>query len=216
MLEFNRKWSAYLSVLYDLFLLNMLWLLCSLPLITMGAATAALYYVSLKMAEKREGNIISSYFYSFKQNLRQGILLQILLFILLLPPASAVYLARGEAFGGLIFWISLLVLFFLAVIYSYAYPLLARFDNTVKNTFINAAKLAVLYPATSLRLLLLNLSPLLFALLFPELFLRSLLLWAALGFALIAYINSLLLRDIFQKLLPAKEEEEKKVDAGGE
>ncbi|MDO4789188.1 MAG: YesL family protein [Johnsonella sp.] len=212
MFEFNHKWNVYLSKVYDFFLLNMLWLLCSLPIVTMGAANTAIYYVSLKMAEKREGNIVRSYFYSFRQNLKQGILLQILFNILLLPLLYFVRLSEGEKEGSLIRWICILSAVFLVLIFSYAYPLLARFDNTIKNTLINAAKLAVLYPGVSLRMLMLNLSPLVFFVFFTKLFLRSLLLWAAFGFALIAYLNSLMLCKLFKDLLP-EEEEEKKVNA---
>lgn len=212
MFEFNHKWNVYLSKVYDLFLLNMLWLLCSLPIVTMGAANTAIYYVSLKMAEKREGNIVRSYFYSFRQNLKQGILLQILFNILLLPLLYFVRLSEGEKEGSLIRWICILSAVLLVLIFSYAYPLLARFDNTIKNTLINAAKLAVLYPGVSLRMLMLNLSPFVFFVFFTKLFLRSFLLWAAFGFALIAYLNSLMLCKLFKDLLP-EEEEEKKVNA---
>ena len=52
--------------------LNILWFLCCLPIFTAGAATTALYYVTLKMVKNEEGNITKAFFHSFKENFKQG------------------------------------------------------------------------------------------------------------------------------------------------
>ena len=47
--------------------LNILWFICSLPVVTIGASTTALFYVTLKMAKNEEGNITAAFFRSFKE-----------------------------------------------------------------------------------------------------------------------------------------------------
>lgn len=67
-----------------------LWLLCSVPLITIGPATAALYYTIVKVVRRNRETVIKSFFYSFKSNLKQGILFTI--FYLLYGAAIGFYI----------------------------------------------------------------------------------------------------------------------------
>lgn len=66
----NPIWK-FIGNLADFFLLSCLWYLCCLPVVTAGAATTALYYVTLKMARGQEGQLIPAFFHSFKQNLKR-------------------------------------------------------------------------------------------------------------------------------------------------
>ena len=52
--------------------LNLLWILCSLPVFTIGASTTALYYVTLKMVQDEESNITAMFFRAFRENFRQA------------------------------------------------------------------------------------------------------------------------------------------------
>ena len=70
----NPVWR-FVGNLADFFVLSVLWAVCCLPVVTIGASTTALYYVTMKMARNREGELIPSFFASFRQNLRQGIAL---------------------------------------------------------------------------------------------------------------------------------------------
>lgn len=195
---------AYLSGLYNLFLLNLVWILCSLPIITMGAASTALYYVTMKMAKKEEKHIVKSFFYSFRQNFKQGIFLQLIRIVILMMLGGYIFISpgQGRSIEGFIRGVCICSLILETAVFSYAFPLLSKFDNTLGNTLINSAKLAVMYPLTTLRLLLLNLSPLILAVVLTEFFIRTLILWLFIGAALIAYLNSIMLSEIFEKLIP--------------
>lgn len=70
----NPVWK-FVGRIADFFLLSVLWLVCSLPVITIGSSTTALFYVTLKMAEDKEGKIGSDFFKSFKMNFKQGTIL---------------------------------------------------------------------------------------------------------------------------------------------
>lgn len=61
-----------LGKLADLMLLNILFLVCSLPIFTIGASFTAMYYVTLKLAENEEGYTPGAFLKSFKQNFKQA------------------------------------------------------------------------------------------------------------------------------------------------
>jgi uncharacterized membrane protein YesL len=72
----------FLSKVADIFLLSILWLICSLPLVTIGAATTALYYTAVKVIRRERSYIIQSFFRSFRENFFDATLLWLLLFII--------------------------------------------------------------------------------------------------------------------------------------
>ena len=55
------------KIVYSVYL-NILWFICCIPVVTAGASTAALFYVTLKISRNEEGNITKAFFHSFKAN----------------------------------------------------------------------------------------------------------------------------------------------------
>ena len=74
----NPVWR-FIGKLGDLILLNLLWVVCSIPIITIGASTTAVYYVTLKLVRDEDDSTIRSFFHSFKSNFKQATLIWILL-----------------------------------------------------------------------------------------------------------------------------------------
>ena len=72
---FSTDGSLYkfLTRLWDMIKLNLLWILFSLPIVTMGAATVAVYSVTLKMVDDTEGYVGRQFIKAFKENWKQGI-----------------------------------------------------------------------------------------------------------------------------------------------
>ena len=97
----NPIWK-FIGNLADFFLLSCLWYLCCLPVVTAGAATTALYYVTLKMARGQEGQLIPAFFHSFKQNLKQATALWVgyLAVGILLVLDLVICLQTSSVFGG--------------------------------------------------------------------------------------------------------------------
>lgn len=122
--------------------LNILWIVCCIPVFTVGASTTALFYVSIKLARDEEGNITKEFFHSFKMNFRQSTKIWLILFavgLLLLTDGYVLYHMRFEN----VFWTLLTAIFIVAVVgYAivalYIFPLLAHFDNTTPAMFKNA------------------------------------------------------------------------------
>ena len=138
------KLYQFMTRLYDILKLNFLWILCSLPIITVGVSTIAAFTITLRMVENTEGNIAIPFFKAFKQNLKQGIPMT---FITILG-AWAVYL-NFEVFrvAESAFFLITAIISGYIVTFSliYAFPLLARYENTVVKTLVNSFRISMRY-----------------------------------------------------------------------
>lgn len=140
----DSPFYRFITKFWDIVQLNFLWLLCCIPVVTAGASTVAACSVALKMAEDAEGYIGRSFFKAFKENLRGGIPLG----LLTLVAAYAVYL-------DLQFWNATESALFLvmgmvaAVVFTmgllYAFPLMARYENTFFKTLKNSYDISTRY-----------------------------------------------------------------------
>ena len=95
MFGIDSKFYEVVSRIADLVVLNLLFVLCSLPIITIGASTTALYGVTKKMAENREGYICRNYFRLFKENFKQSTMMWIILLLLALIPTIDLYIINS-------------------------------------------------------------------------------------------------------------------------
>lgn len=194
--------------LADLMILNITFIICSLPIFTIGASTTALYYVTLKMAANEEGYVFRSFLKSFKQNFKQATVIWIaLLFIGCVLGLDIYILNHAENTFGTVFLIlisAITLLFLMELIYIF--PLLSRFDNSVVVTFRNAFIMAIAdFPRTFVMMLIVVGSVLLTFWNAYTLW-YGLLVWIVCGFALIAFANSYFLNKIFKKYMPVEEE----------
>lgn len=203
----------------DLMILNILTIICSLPIITMGAAITALYGAVGRL-QNEEGHTITNYFSCFKENFRQATCI----WLILLPIGAVIILAilyysSGNIEHPLIPAIIVIFGFVLwTMTLSWAFPLQSRFYNTVKGTLRNALICSVAFLWRSLLMTVLNLLPFI-------LFLSHLGIFLALGvgfvlvyFSGIAFINLKLLKKSFKSITPTEEwagveDEEEEEDA---
>lgn len=130
----NPIWK-FVGNLADFALLTILWALFSLPIVTIGASTSALYYTTLKMASNQEGYTAASFWNSFKENLKKGTQLWLILLsvavILIIDCYWSLAIGTTWSLGLLIpFGILLIAVMFTA---RFAFVLLARCENTLKN-----------------------------------------------------------------------------------
>lgn len=190
----------------DLMFLNILTIICSLPIITMGAAVAALYGATARLQED-EGHIFSNYFSCFRENFRQATCI----WLILLPIGAIIVLAilyysNGNVKYPMIPTIIVILGFVMwASTLSWAFPLQARFYNTVKGTLRNAMICSVAFLWRSLLMTVLNLLPF-----FLFLYNLGIFMALAIGFVLvyfsgIAYINLKLLKKSFKSITPTEE-----------
>ncbi len=141
--------------LADVLLLNLLWLAFCLPLVTVGASTAAAYCVALKMVDDEEGPIARSFVKAFKDNLKRGTAL----WLLNAAALYALYLDWQIVVGSsdppvLAMIAGILSAAFVFCSFIYSYPLIARYENSLKNSMRNSIRISYRYFAKTLVLVL--------------------------------------------------------------
>lgn len=204
----DSKLMQFMSRLCDLILLNMLFLLTSLPVVTIGAASTALYTVCFRMGTEREEGLLRTYFRAFRDNFRQGTALWGILALFL--AASGVNLVLCMNWQGP--WHYAMYLFGMLLVlaeflFSYTFPLLSQFGNSVRSTLKNALLLSIGYLPRSLIIAVINCLPLILLLADPYTFLQAAFLWVFLYYAGAAYINTRLLNKVFAPYLTQDTEE---------
>ena len=201
-----------LSRFADLFWLNLLFIVCSLPIVTIGASTTAMYYVTLKMAKDEEGYITKSFFKSFAQNFKQatGIWLIYLVvgFVLVLDlrvanGGSLVNVLNSGTINNIVIVSACLMGVLLIITQMYIFPILAQFDNTVKNTFKNSFFISIRHLPYTLLMLVIAAIPIVLMWFDPAAYILLFIV-----FSLVAYINSKFFNKIFANYMPKEESEE--------
>ena len=198
----------FMTKVADIMILNLLFILTSLPVITIGAAWTSLYYVSMKLVRDEEGGIVRSFFHSFRINFRQATILwlgTVAVFAVLI--ADLLILARIDSpyaaamnMGVLIIGVVILM------ILQYLFPLVAKFDASLKQTLKNACLMAVAHlPRTILMTAFVAGSAFISFYNGYTLPVASV-VFAFIGFGLIAFGNSAVLVKIFDNYIPKKEE----------
>ena len=133
----NSPFARGVNKLVTMLYVGILWFLCSIPVLTMGAATAALYEVMMKVVKDQEGYIAASFFRAFRQNLKQGLQLGIPLLLAQIVFAFdflyySVFWEEGYQVQTILFAaLSLLVL----TVFPYVFAAMARFGNTAMGHF---------------------------------------------------------------------------------
>ena len=197
-----------MSKVADLCILNIICVVCCIPVITAGASITAMYYVTLKMVRNEEAYILRSFFKSFKQNFKQATIINLIMLLIGLVlyvdlnVSKAMQGGAGQIFQ-IIFMAFVLIYF---ILFLYVYPVLARFYNTIKNTIKNALFMAIRHFPYTVVMVIIAVCPLLL-LLVKSYQIQSTLfvLFLLMGFALIAYCNSYFLAKIFDNYMPKEE-----------
>ncbi len=148
---------SILNKIADLMILNILAIICCLPIFTAGAAFTALHYVCLKIVRNEEGYIAKSFFKAFKENFKQAtIIWMVLLVAILLLVADFWLIKEFELELGYWFRVVLGAVFVLVIFTAtFVFAALARFSNTTLQTLKNAFAMSVLqFPKTILMIIL--------------------------------------------------------------
>lgn len=214
----DNKFFVFMGRVADLIILNLLCILCCLPIVTAGASVTAMFYVTLKMARNEESYIVRSFFKSFKENFKQAAIINIIMLLagILLYIDMTISRSMEGALGSVLTIIFMIILLLYAMLFIYIYPVLAKFYNTVKNTFTNAFLMSIRHLPYTILMIVVSLVPL--AVFFiPNAQLQStvLMILFLLGFSAIAYSNSHFLVKIFDNYIPKEEEGEARDDVSG-
>lgn len=134
----------FLTVVCDIVILHFLWIITSLPIITIGASTTALYYTCMKCIRYGEGSIAKRYFKSFKENLKQSTVLWLIVLVAGGICGFDLYFSIINHIKALTLIFTVMTCAYLFIVF-YVFPLQAQFDNKIKVTIRNAFLLAIKY-----------------------------------------------------------------------
>ncbi|WP_313151736.1 YesL family protein [Lacrimispora sp.] len=207
----NPVWR-FIGKFGDLIILNILWLVCSIPIFTIGASTTAVYYVTLKLVRDDDGYTIRSFFKSFKENFKQSTAIWlILLAVGMILGVDLYFFTRlytgSGSFRTVMLTVFLAMVLIYAAVFTYIFPLQARFFNTVKRTFFNAFFMSLRHLFRTIGLI--TIDGVLIAAAFIFMIPPMLMVFMLFGFPLLAFINSYILAPVFSLYIP---EEEQKSD----
>ncbi|MDR2045317.1 MAG: DUF624 domain-containing protein [Clostridium sp.] len=182
----------------DMLLLNVLALVCCIPLVTIGASLTALHSVSLKMARNEECYITRGFFKAFKENFRQSTLIWLLLLGVILIIAGDFYIIRssGLEINQVIQIIIMIVSVFVAFTSIFLFPVQARFHNTIFRTIKNAFVMSILQFPKTILMILLNLAPAALLVFVPEMTPLVFLF----GLSVPAFLSAMLYNKFFKRL----------------
>ena len=141
----NNPVNLFLNRFFDLMVLNWIFLLTCLPIITIGPALTALYTVTIKIANRESPYISRTFFNSFRKNFKSSVLLWLPLLFGILFFGADLYIVHTQLDDSLLF-LQYPVLFFLFCLIStiiYAFPISAIFDNPLTKTTKNALLLSL-------------------------------------------------------------------------
>ena len=196
-----------LTRLADLVILNLLFLITSIPVLTIGAALTAMSYTNLKLKEN-EGYVVKNYFRSFRENLKQSTLIWMIFLFLLVIFGTDFYVIRSmEGIAGNVIKIGVLVCMLIWMMtFLYVFPLQARFYNGIRHTIVNAFLLTTANFPRTFVMLVISAAAVVATLWNGSTLWFGILVWILLGFSLLSYLNISLMHGIIQKMMPQEEE----------
>lgn len=203
-------WRA-LNFIADVVILHFLWLICSLPLVTIGASTTALYYAMMKRIRTNEGQITGNFMKSFKQNFKQATLL----WLIVVAVGAVLWLDLNfcstwdSALAKVLLVACALLLVPFWMVLLYLFPVLAKFTGSLYDIFKNALLMSIRHLPMTLVLTLIWATVWMLLAAFPPF--SGLMIISGAG--LIAWITSYIYIQVFRTYLPDElREDQKKTD----
>lgn len=151
----DSKVYQFMSRLTDVFVLNTMWLIFSLPIVTIGISTIAAFDVSLRMAEDKEGKIAPAFIKAFKSNWKQGLIMSFVLFLCFYVLFIDFQLTALDVENSWVFLAIGIVTAYIFVFSNlYVFPLLARYENSIPRSLKNSFNISMRYFLRSFLLLI--------------------------------------------------------------
>lgn len=186
----------------DLVLLNMLFILSSLPILTIGASITSLVTSWQRILKNNDQRITAGYFQIFRENLKKSTLLFILLILtgtfFLLDYMLLSQQAILTKLIGITILIPFCVVWLLVFIFGFAY--IGRYENSLQMVIKNSLLIALNNLSKAVILVVMNILIVYFSISTPERLLTAIYINTFFGFSLLACINGILIQKAFKKI----------------
>ncbi len=193
----DGSFFRFMDTLTNLIILNLMVIICCIPVVTAGAAFSAMHHMMYLMVHKEEGYIVSGFWKTFRQNFKQSTKcwLIVLLVIFVIGGDYVVMYKADPGSFSLFFQVVIWIITVLASVgFIYIFPITARYDDTVKNTLRSAFAMGFYNIFRSLGMLVLFALPWVGSAMFQYVSIFAMLV----GFSLPAYISVYLYRPVFR------------------
>ena len=187
----------------DLIIVNVLFLVSCVPIVTIGAAIAALHKVAQDIVHDTDNGIFKTFFRAFRDNFKQATALWLMMLVFAAAMGCNYMLIAGFVAGTLATVLKgalVVAIGLVLVMAAYMFPLMVRYTNTLRELATNALILAVVKLPRTVGLFLLSCMPLLILALSLETFLNTMVFWLTIGFGFTAYMSASLLKPVFAEL----------------
>ena len=191
----------FIAKIFDLVILNLIFIFSWVPIITIGASTSALSYVTLKMVRGEDPYIWRNFWKSFRQNFKQGTLVWIFSILIFIFLGMDFYIINSQntslfAVVRILLWIVCAVAL---SVFLYVFPVISHFVCTTKQALKNA--LLMTFGHLPYTLMMLALAGLLLFLCSSssKLFAMIVVLSGICGFSVVSFVYSIMFDRIFQK-----------------
>lgn len=191
----------FLNKMTDMFVLNILFLICSIPIITIGASLTAMYAVNLRSVRYGDGYIIKTFFKSFRQSFKQATLAWILFLCMALLLYFDYRFWQQVDFGSIsnvMKIVSLTFIIIASMIFQWLFPVIAKMKDSFGKQVKNAAAMAVGYfvPYTVICMAITY-----GALYFVYSNFAAMIVMLMIGFSVVTYVQSFFFYKVFSKFI---------------
>ncbi len=193
----------FLSEVGDMIIANLLFLICSIPIVTMGASWAALMKITQTIAAQEDQMLLSAFFRAFRENFRQATAAWLLLLVFLVGMLGNYFLIAAYTAGSvqtILKAVLAVVTVFVLGIGAHLFPLIVRYNNGLKQHLVNAVVLCVIKLPKTLLMVFVNLLPLVVAYFSLNTFMATLVFWIFIGFSFSCFVAGQLLMPVFKQL----------------
>lgn len=198
-LNIENPFFEFMNHLADLAMLNVIWLITCLPIVTIGAAKTALYRITLRRARGESNYPVREYLEAFKEDFGKSTKIWL---VLLISGGLLCFdlMYMGGSWSPLGILVGVLLCIWM-ILESYLFPLTAQFENSLKNTWENAGYMAVKHFPYTIVIVILNGIPLFCFLAGGAILKITLPIYLVIGFSLTAGINTRMFRTIFERYM---------------
>lgn len=203
--DMDNSFFRFMGKIADLIMLNILFILGCIPILTIGTSVSATYYVALKMVRGHEPYIAKNYFKAFKENLLQTVLVELIMAVITFVLYLDYYLIYNPntslGTGSLILMIAISIIY--GMITLYIFPYIAQFKNTIPRIIQNCLFMSIRHFGQTITLFMVTMIPVwaLFLLGFQYYSLFIIMLFFF-GFSGIMFVNSIVFVKVFDKYIP--------------
>ena len=191
----------FLGRIGDIIILNLIFVVTALPVVTVGMALSALYTVAMKLARGEDPSVLREYIRAFWRNRKPATIC----WLIMAAAGALIFLdfRLVGAFGGALYTVVRLLLAMIfgvwMLTFLYLFPYIARFENTVFHSVKNALFLSAAHLPSTVMMLVISIGLAVITLFTSRTFVIGTIWWFFAGFAAVAYTQSFLFSRIFSK-----------------